>query len=115
MLVGLFATIFLIPSTRGPDGVPLSLETLAAEHGHPNNQLKRIWKRKQKPDIVVNVVQDEENSAQVRNPVFSGQNGPAPGQPSGSGGYEMDNIASFREVQDAIDRITELGGEDNHL
>lgn len=60
MLIGLMVTIFLIPPTREPSGKPYTLEKLAAEHEHPQNQLEQTWKRKAKEVIRNDGVQDEE-------------------------------------------------------
>jgi len=96
MLIGLMATIFLIPPTREPGRkrMPLTLETLAAEHGHPNNYLEKILKRKPKEVIHNNGAQDEENRGNQGNTIATGRDGLVPGLPDGSGGHELEQIGA---------------------
>lgn len=94
MLIGLMATIFLIPPTRKPGlkGKPLTLETLVAEHGRPNNYLEKILRRKPKEVIPNNGAQDEENRGNQGDTIATGRAGLVPGLPDGSGGHELEPI-----------------------
>ena len=106
MLIGLMATIFLIPLIRGSDGEPLALETLAVGHDRPQNKLNKIRKWKVKKAVRGNDVRDEENREYAGDPTAAEEQGMIPDQPDDSGDvYEMEQMAQWHDEHDAIDEI----------